>query len=148
MRTPFKLKSGNKTNFKNMGSSPAKQTKEVKGTSIFGMTPKTFLKEAQEKGIEIATLSPPGTIKKIKSKLKKVFKKKDSNRGAGANKAQKSMRTLQMQMPDKSSPAKQTAIGTGFGKMNPQDMIAAKIDEKVEEKVNKVVNQETGEGLV
>ena len=46
------------------------------------------------------------------------------------------------------SPAKQTAIGTGFGKMNPQDMIAAKIDEKVEEKVNKVVNQETGEGLV
>tara|TARA_R110002012_G_scaffold23999_1_gene80876 strand:+ start:763 stop:1077 length:315 start_codon:yes stop_codon:yes gene_type:complete len=101
--TPFKLKSGNKTNFKNMGSSPAKHGK---------------FKDFQygRKGHNPDTMSAKH----------EDFHAKQSDE----------------------SPAKQTAIGTGFGKMNPQDMIAAKIDEKVEEKVNKVVNQETGEGLV
>ena len=50
MSGPFKLKSGNTPLFKNLGSSPGKlhepghETKEIKGTSIFGKSPKEFAK--------------------------------------------------------------------------------------------------------
>ena len=59
----FNLKSGNgPLPFKQMGSSPAKvhepghegETKEVKGTSIFGKSPKEFVKSVGKLGLSLA----------------------------------------------------------------------------------------------